>query len=50
MTLAGWEVVLFAVQIKDPLPFPGLQLMICVRRCIPKHEGGLSLNISVAVF
>jgi len=49
MALAGWKVVLLAVQIEDPLPFPSQQLMICVRRCISEHEAGLLINLSVAV-
>jgi len=36
MTLARREVILLVIQIEDPLPFPGQQLMIGVRRCIPK--------------
>jgi len=43
------EVLLLAIQIEDPLPFPGQQLMIGVRRCIPKHEAGLLVNFSVII-
>jgi len=49
MTLAKWEVILLAIQVEDPLPFPGQQLMIGVRRCIPKHETGLPVNFSVTI-
>jgi len=49
MMLAGREVVLLAVQIKDALPFSSQQLMICVRRCVSEHEAGLPINLSVAV-
>ena len=49
MTLAGLEVVLLAIQIKDPLPFPSQQLMICVRRCVSKDEDGLLVNLPVTV-
>ena len=49
MTLARREVILFVIQIEDPLPFPGQQLMIGVRRCIPKHKAGLSVNLPVTI-
>ena len=49
MTLARWEVILLAIQIEDPLPFPGQQLMIGVRRCIPKHKVGFSVNLSITI-
>ena len=49
MTLAGREVVFLAVQIKDPLPFPSQQLMICVRCCISEHEVGLLINLLAAI-
>ena len=49
MTLSRWEVILLAIQIEDPLPFPGQQLMIGIRRCIPKHEAGLLVNFSVII-
>ena len=49
MTLARWEVILLVIQIKDPLPSPGQQLMIGIRHCVPKHEAGLPINLPVAV-
>jgi len=49
MTLARWEVILLTIQIEDPLPFPGQQLMIGVRRYIPKHEAGLLVNLLVII-
>ena len=49
MTLARREVILPAIQIEDPLPFPGQQLMISVRRCIPKLEAGLPVNLPVTI-
>ena len=45
MTLAREKIILLAIQIKDPLLFPGQQLMIGIRRCIPK----LSVNLSVTI-
>ena len=48
MTLARREVILLVIQIKDPLPFPGQQLMIGVRPCIPKHKE-LSVNLPVTI-
>ena len=42
MMFARQEVILLAIQIEDPLPFPGQQLMIGVRHYIPKHEAELS--------
>ena len=49
MTLARREVILLAIQIEDPLTFPGQQVMISVRRCIPKHEVGIPVNLSVII-
>ena len=49
MMLARREVILLAIQIEDSLPFPGQQLMIGVRRCIPKHEFGLPVNLPVTI-
>jgi len=40
MMLARLEVILLVIHIADPLPFPGQQLMIGVRRCIPKMKPG----------
>jgi len=49
MALAGQEVILLTIQIKNPLPFPSQQLMIGIRHCVPKHEAGLPINLPVAV-
>jgi len=49
MALAGREVILLTIQIKDSLPFPSQQLMNGVKRYIPKHEDRLLVNLSVAV-
>jgi len=32
------------------MPFPGQQLMIGVRRCVPKHEAKLSVNFLITIF
>ena len=49
MALAGQEVILLTIQIKDPLPFPGQQLKIGVRRCVPKYEARFPINFPVII-
>ena len=49
MTLTRQEIILLAIQIDDPLPFPSQQLMIGVRCCIPNQEAGLPVNFSVTI-
>ena len=47
--IARREVILLAIQIEDPLPFPGQQLMIGVGSGVPKYQARLLINFSVTV-
>jgi len=49
MTLARWEIILLAIQIKNPLPFSGQQLMIGIWRCILEHKARISIDFSVTI-
>ena len=49
MTLARREVIFLTIQIENTQPFPGQQLMIDIRHCIPKHEVGLSVNLPITI-
>ena len=49
MSLSGRKIRFLAIQLKNLLPFAGLQLAIGIRRSIPEHEVRLSVSLTIDI-